>query len=80
MVSELYSENIPNDGMYILFIFLFYLYTFHTYLISFIRSYTFYLTPILYIHSVAWNILSSLMMRLIGESLDCNLTSRLRLH
>ena len=32
--------------MYILFIFLFYLYTFHTYLISFLRSYTFYLAPI----------------------------------
>ena len=34
---------IPNDAMYILFIFLFYLYTCHTYLRSFIRSYTFYL-------------------------------------
>ena len=62
MVSELYSENIPHDAMYILFIFLFYFYTFHTYFISFLRSYTFYLTPVL----------SSLIMRLIGENLDCN--------
>ena len=62
MVSELYSENIPHDAMYILFIFLCYFYTSHTYFISFLRSYTFYLTPVL----------SSLIMRLIGENLDCN--------
>ena len=80
MVSELYSENIPHDAMYILFIFLFYFCTLHTYFMSFLRSYTFYLTLILYIHSVARNILSSLMMQLIGESLDCNLISRLGPH